>query len=612
MSQVSIIDIEGNHPQIPTEFIADIGSAIPIANILEVLGDTVPAGVLPVYTSAGGNTVTVNVQISQAIAASNSLNVGLSAFNSAHFDVDANGFVSLLGSGVGSFNVDANTAPGTDPVVPNGSGIITVTGGQVPTGNIGINVIRTNSLAASTYTIEIQQSSTSAAKDTSINGVSHYNSAQFTVDEGFVSLIGGDAAIDQVLVDQATAPGVNPVTPDGSGEITVSADLVVAHSVPIETHTRALNTYNIEPQISSVAAASNVTQNGMAHYNSGSFTIDANGFVSLIGYANPSVTNLGVSLSGATFSITSASGAALSATNRAIVVLPSVSVVGGSIAYSVTANISFQGASGTDDMGGNTFGTTTSVAWSSAMPFYLYAVPKSDETAVTFMLSRVPHALFAPAAGSIAQAGSAVAAQPYDFFAIDSSINVADYAIQPCRAIGSIRMTKDSSDGWTVSALSADNDGIGFFQDTTFFNMPLNQNGAVANGIRSTVGGDTLPAWTGTGIAYKIQRDGYCFYSWVCNNVSTLGAGTGIIQWFIPMPSAYTGVIGKGSPTNYSFYNGATYDTGVCRYQSSRINHIQLLPSGTGVAFLTSAYFGSAKSLGFIEMYYPIARTSAS
>lgn len=95
MSQVSIIDIEGNNPQIPTEFIANIGSAIPIANTLEILGATVPAGVLPVYTTGSGNTITTNVQISQAIAASNALKVGVAAFDSQFFTVDANGFVSL-------------------------------------------------------------------------------------------------------------------------------------------------------------------------------------------------------------------------------------------------------------------------------------------------------------------------------------------------------------------------------------------------------------------------------------------------------------------------------------------------------------------------------------
>ncbi len=106
MSQCSTINIVGSNPQIPTDFIANIGAAIPIANTLEILGDTVPAGVLPVYTSGAGNTITTNVQISQAIASSNALNVGLAAFDSSAFSVDANGFVTFTGS------LDAGTITG--------------------------------------------------------------------------------------------------------------------------------------------------------------------------------------------------------------------------------------------------------------------------------------------------------------------------------------------------------------------------------------------------------------------------------------------------------------------------------------------------------------------
>lgn len=85
-------------------------------------------------------------------------------------------------------DVDAHTAPGTDPVLPNSSGAIVVTGGQVATGVIGNNVIRTNSLAANTYTTEIQRSTAVAASDITKNGVSHFDSAYFSVDSsGFVS-----------------------------------------------------------------------------------------------------------------------------------------------------------------------------------------------------------------------------------------------------------------------------------------------------------------------------------------------------------------------------------------------------------------------------------------
>lgn len=97
------------------------------------------------------------------------------------------------------------------------------------------------------------------------------------------TLPGGGPFIDQIQVQSVTAPGVNPVTPDGTGQITVNGALVAAHSVPIETRTRALNEYNIEAQISSAVAASDVTQNGMSHFDSARFTVDPDGFVSASG-----------------------------------------------------------------------------------------------------------------------------------------------------------------------------------------------------------------------------------------------------------------------------------------------------------------------------------------
>lgn len=84
--------------------------------------------------------------------------------------------------------VDTNTAPGTDPVIANMSNVINITGGQVTSATVGANVIQTNSLAANSLTIEIQQTGTAASADTTLNGVAHFDSAFFTAATGFVSL----------------------------------------------------------------------------------------------------------------------------------------------------------------------------------------------------------------------------------------------------------------------------------------------------------------------------------------------------------------------------------------------------------------------------------------
>ncbi len=212
MSQAGILDVESSNPQIPTSFDTNFGIAIPILNNLEILGAVAPADSNPVFTTGVGKTVTVNVQISQEIAATDVTKIGLASFDSAGFDVDANGFVTLTGGGGAATNidVDAFTPPGTDPVVPNAGNII-MTGAQVSTGVVGANVLRTNSLAANTVTYEIQQSGMSAAQNTTLNGVSHFNSAQFLVSNGYVSLVDGGIGIDIINGDSGSITG-NTVT----------------------------------------------------------------------------------------------------------------------------------------------------------------------------------------------------------------------------------------------------------------------------------------------------------------------------------------------------------------------------------------------------------------
>jgi len=219
LSQSGIIDVEASNPQIPTSFTTDDGTAIPIVNNLEILGTYVPATSIPVETIGSGKTVTINVQLSDESVASDVTKVGLSSFDASAFTVDANGFVTLNGGGAAATDIEVDTfsAPGTNPVVPI-SGVITITGDQVAPGSIGENVIQTNSLAANTVTVQIQRSSSAASSDKTLNGVSHYNSGQFTIDtDGFVSLTGAGLAIDSFSPDS----GTDPVVPDAAGLVNI-------------------------------------------------------------------------------------------------------------------------------------------------------------------------------------------------------------------------------------------------------------------------------------------------------------------------------------------------------------------------------------------------------
>ena len=361
MSQAGIVDVESSHPQIPTEFVTNSGTAIPIANILEILGTVVSAhsiplettgsgntvtvvgqyssaaassiannagfasfnssqfsvdangyvsftgtgagetitgnvggalspvagnwnilgtstasGATPVQTSGSGNTLTVQVQKSQAIASTNASNVGLAAFNSTYFTVDANGFVSLVASSeVASFTVDANTAPGTNPVVPNGSGTVTITGGQVAAGTT-TNVLRTNSLAANTYTIQVQRSQAVASSTIGDNGVSHFNSSFFSVDSnGFVSLNGSHVG---ETITGSTGGALSPT----SGNWNILGSSPAAGTTPVQTSGSG-STLTVQVQISQAIASTNASNIGLAAFNSSFFTVDANGFVSING-----------------------------------------------------------------------------------------------------------------------------------------------------------------------------------------------------------------------------------------------------------------------------------------------------------------------------------------
>lgn len=242
MSQAGLLDIEGSHPQIPTQFDANVGFAIPIGNVLEILGDD------GITTTGSGNTITI----------------------------------SLTGGGqaIDEIGVDAATAPGTDPVLPDASGRVTVTGAQVAAGTIGTNVIRTDSLSANAYTIEIQRSTTNATTDLTKNGVSHYNSSQFSVDaNGFVSLAGGGLAIDSI----ALQTGTSPIVPTAGGLINFNGAVVAAGTNPVRTDGTAADTMALEVQISQAISAADATKIGLSNFDSTSFAVAATGFVTLTG-----------------------------------------------------------------------------------------------------------------------------------------------------------------------------------------------------------------------------------------------------------------------------------------------------------------------------------------
>ena len=253
------------------------GALPPTAGNWNIFGATVAAGTSPLVTAGAGSTLTINAQRSQALAAADSTKIGLSNFSSAQFAVDANGFVTLSG-GVTPPTLgivpDAHTAPGTTPVVPNGSGNIVFTGSSTAAGSIPV---QTNSLAANTVAIQVQKSQAIVGTDATKVGLAAFDSASFAVDaNGFVTLAGGSgAAIEKVNVQT----GTTPIVPS-SGAITINGAVVAAGTNPVRSDGTGANTLAIEVQKSQAIAAADATKIGLSAFDSADFTVDANGFVS--------------------------------------------------------------------------------------------------------------------------------------------------------------------------------------------------------------------------------------------------------------------------------------------------------------------------------------------
>jgi hypothetical protein len=192
MSQSGLLNTSSGPvpPSVAQSYVTDSGTAVPALNILNVLGGE------GIDTSGSVATITISGEDATAAASAGLANKGISSYDSASFTITA-GFVQLANTStnINKIAVDTNLAPGTNPVLPTASGQITITGAQVSAGVIGTNAIQTDSLAANTLTIQIQQAGATGAVDQSRNGIASFDSARFTVNAGFVSLNGSGGFI---------------------------------------------------------------------------------------------------------------------------------------------------------------------------------------------------------------------------------------------------------------------------------------------------------------------------------------------------------------------------------------------------------------------------------
>lgn len=202
MSQVAVLDIASVNPQVPTSFETDSGTAIPIANELEIRGGE------GIDTSGAGNVVTISGEDATAGATVGAANKGIAAFDEAMFTV-TNGFVQLAGGGMGIDEV--LTDDGAPAVEPNGSGqisilggegvdvtgqgpgnIVTIAGEDATNTNKGIAKFDANQFTVTAGNVQSKISQALAAEDVTKLGISNFDNTSFAVSaNGFVTLVGG-------------------------------------------------------------------------------------------------------------------------------------------------------------------------------------------------------------------------------------------------------------------------------------------------------------------------------------------------------------------------------------------------------------------------------------
>jgi hypothetical protein len=358
--------------------------------------------------------------------------------------------------------------------------------------------------------------------------------------------VSGTTTPQATYTDQSGGtPNANPVILDSSGAANVWLD-------PSLTYKFVLKDSSDVVQFTSDAVSSAISTSqlpdGILSADSTGRAKMADGFTTLVKLADavkmiPGATwNLGCKYSGSTFSLTAADGTALSASNPAYVCVPS-KTAGALKIIQITSGDGFVDKTGSSSIIGNTFGTTATAAWDQACPFYLYACLNDAETAVSFAISRIPHASSVPAVGFCGTPLSSIADTQGSFFFFQS-ITVAQYDTNPCVCVGSFQMTKSSADDWTVSTLS-NSDGIGRFNEGTTFTMPLGQNGA-ASATYTNANTGTSAVFSNSSNKYWMSRTGKITYQ---VHMSGDGGtdGSGAVTAIVCAPLKMGGVSGTTS-----------------------------------------------------------------
>lgn len=158
-------------------------------------------------------------------------------------------------------------------------------------------------------------------------------SSNGVVTANWVQFNSGVNPIETFTVDAFTPPGTNPVTPDTFGNVVITGFQVAAGTTTtaLRTNSLALNTYAIEIQRSQAVASTTIGDNGICHFDSASFGVDANGFVTATGnLATSYVEDSGTAVaSGGILNVVGGAGISTSGSGNTI----TIAATGADIAY---------------------------------------------------------------------------------------------------------------------------------------------------------------------------------------------------------------------------------------------------------------------------------------
>lgn len=293
-------------------------------------------------------------------------------------------------------------------------------------------------------------------------------------------------------------------------------------------------------------AASNLIT-GVARFDSKDVLVTAGLVQKKCGF-QPGPHNLGITYAAGVLAVCGSSQVALSATNPGYITMQS-KTAGKLITVPLIANQDFIDGSGASQIVGNMFGMPGG-AYASDIPFYLYAILKEDESAVAIACSRIPNITLSPAVAKLGRPSTATADTQGSMF-IFEDVTLTDYDLNPVHLIGSFRMQMSVGNDWTVSALNFSFDGIGRYQESNVFEIPLGAFGASANAHFKANGG-TAPVFTTNHHRYYIYPSGNVYHEFFFDgDGGTDGAGAVYAYMCPPIVPAQSAAL---EPSGLAYY----------------------------------------------------------